>query len=149
MSKNKRLDFIKKIIQEREISTQEELTEVLNDNGFNVSQATVSRDINTLNLIKGEGLERKYKYVLLNITDETPKKIVDLFKHVTISINSANNLIVVKTMSGNAGAAGMCIDQMKIPSIVGTIAGDDTLLIVAKTNGDAESIVKSLKSLSC
>ncbi len=147
MTKNDRLNYIKKIIMEKEISTQEELTETLISAGFDVSQATVSRDINELNLIKVEGVNKKYRYHLPEITGETPQKIIDLFKSVTTSINSANNLIVVKTLSGNAGTAGMAIDNMKIPGVLGTIAGDDVLLIIAKTNGDAEVIVKSLRTI--
>ena len=81
------------------------------------------------------------------IKGETPQKIIDLFKNVTLSINCANNLIVVKTLAGNAGTAGMAIDNMKIPNVLGTIAGDDVLLIIAKTNGDAECIVKSLRTI--
>ena len=147
MSKNNRLNYIKKIIVEREISTQEELTQALIDSGFNVSQATVSRDINELNLIKVEGINRKFKYFLPEITGEMPKKIIDLFKNVIVSINYANNLIVVKTLAGNAGTAGMVIDQMQIPGVLGTIAGDDVLLIIAKSNSEAEIIVKSLRTI--
>ena len=147
MTKKERLNYIKNIIVEQEISTQEELTEVLISKGFDVSQATVSRDINELNLIKVEGLNKKFKYHLPEIKGETPQKIIDLFKNVTLSINCANNLIVVKTLAGNAGTAGMAIDNMKIPNVLGTIAGDDVLLIIAKTNGDAECIVKSLRTI--
>ena len=147
MTKNNRLNYIKKIIVEKEISTQEELTQVLIDAGFNVSQATVSRDINELNLIKVEGVNKKFKYFLPEITGETPQKIIDLFKNVTVSINCANNLIVVKTRVGNAGTAGMAIDHMQIPGVLGTIAGDDVLLIIAKSNSDAEIIVKSLRTI--
>ncbi len=147
MTKNDRLNYIKKIIVEREISTQEELTQVLIDAGFNVSQATVSRDINELNLIKVEGINKKFKYFFPEITGETPQKIIDLFKNVTVSINCANNLIVVKTLAGNAGTAGMAIDHMQIPGVLGTIAGDDVLLIIAKSNSDAEVIVKSLRTI--
>ena len=147
MSKKDRLNFIKKIILEKEISTQEELTDALINAGFDVSQATVSRDINELNLIKVEGVNKKFKYHTSEITGETPQKIIDLFKNVTLSINSANNLIVVKTLSGNAGTAGMAIDHMQIPGVLGTIAGDDVLLIIAKSNSDADIIVKSLRTI--
>lgn len=147
MTKKERLNYIVSLIKEQEISNQEELTEILNSRGFNVSQATVSRDINELNLIKVDGVNKKYKYFLPEIIGETPQKIVDLFKNVTTSIHLANNLIVVKTLSGNAGTAGMAIDNMKIPSVLGTIAGDDVLLIIAKTNSDAEVVIKSLRSI--
>ncbi|MBQ7340134.1 MAG: arginine repressor [Clostridia bacterium] len=147
MTKKDRLNFIVKIINEQEVSNQEELTEILLKNGFEVSQATVSRDINELNLIKVEGINKKFKYFLPEIATETPQKIIDLFKNVTTSIHIANNLIVVKTLAGNAGTAGMAIDHMKIPLVLGTIAGDDVLLIITKTNGDAEVVAKSLRSI--
>lgn len=147
MTKKDRLNFIVKIIREQEITTQEELTEILNQEGFNVSQATVSRDINQLNLIKVEGINKKFKYFLPEITGDIPQKIIDLFKNVTISIHLANNLIIVKTLAGNAGSAGMAIDHMNFPFVLGTIAGDDVLLVITKTNSDAEVVLKSLKAL--
>ncbi len=148
MSKKERLNKIVEIINDFEIDTQEELTAKLNEYGFNVSQATVSRDINELDLTKGAGREKKFKYVKSNIYNvNIPKKIIDLYKHVTVSISFANNLIVIKTLSGNAGSAGMAIDEMHFPQVLGTIAGDDVLLIIAKSNSDAEIIVKTLRKL--
>ncbi|MBQ6727474.1 MAG: arginine repressor [Clostridia bacterium] len=148
MTKKERLNAICTIIRENEISTQEELTEKLIGMGFNVSQATVSRDINELDLIKVEGVDRKSVYRKADkINADIPQKIKDLFKQITVAIVAANNLIVVKTLNGNGSSAGMAIDQMHIPQILGTIAGDDTLLIVAKTNSDAEIIVKILRSV--
>lgn len=148
MTKKERLKKIIEIIDEFEIDTQEELTEKLNEYGFSVSQATVSRDINELDLIKGAGRQKKFKYVKIDMYNtDIPKKIIDLYKHVTLSISYANNLIVIKTLSGNAGSAGMAIDEMHFPQVLGTIAGDDVLLIIAKSNSDAESIVKTLRAL--
>lgn len=148
MTKKQRLQLILKIIQEKEISTQEELTEALNLNGLNVSQATVSRDINELNLIKTEGFNKKSRYVKPSM-DKTriSDKIINLFKEVTISINSANNLVIIKTLVGSGSSVGMTIDGMNLPGVLGTVAGDDTLLIVTKTNKDADTVVESLRSL--
>lgn len=147
MTKKERLKLILEVIQEFEIGTQEELTECLNKKGYNVSQATISRDIKELNLIKGEGKTTKSKYIKFSAGDSVSPKIIDLFKHVTVSISSVNNLIVIKTLSGNAGTAGMAIDGMHFPQVMGTIAGDDTLLIIAKSESDAHIIVKSLRIL--
>ena len=148
MTKKERLNAICDLISEYEISTQEELTEKLVEKGFNVSQATVSRDINELDLIKTEGLSKKSVYRKAEkIKSDVPQRIKDLFRQITVSIVSANNLIVVKTLNGNGSSAGMAIDQMRIPQILGTIAGDDTLLIVAKNNSDAEIIVKILRAV--
>lgn len=148
MSKEQRLLDIEKLILRYEISTQEELTSKLNELGHVVSQATISRDINDLNLIKVEGLNKKFKYSKQKSgTGKLSPQIVNLFKQVTLSMDYANNLIVIKTLAGNANAAGMAIDEMHIPEVLGTVAGDDTLLVIAKTNADAEMIIKSLRVL--
>ena len=148
MTKKEKLNAVCALINEFEISTQEELTAKLNERGFNVSQATVSRYINELDLIKVEGIEKKSIYRQAGkINSDIPQNIKELFKQITVSIMSANNLIVVKTLNGNGSSAGMSVDRMHIPQILGTIAGDDTLLIVAKTNSDAEIIVKILRSV--
>ncbi len=148
MAKIDRLEKIKSLITEYEISTQEELTDMLNDVGYNVSQATVSRDINKLNLVKSEGVQKKTKYVLGNEDKSSvSEKIIDLFKQITVSIASVGNLIVIKTLNGNGNSAGMAIDKMNFSEVLGTVAGDDTLLIVTKSEADANFIVKSLRML--
>ena len=148
MTKNDRLRLILDVIEENEIDNQNELTDVLNKRGYKVSQATVSRDVKELNLIKASGTKKKFRYVrgcidLVNVS----QKHIDLFKQVSISLTSANNLIVVRTLSGNAGTAGMAIDEMHFSEILGTIAGDDTLLIIAKNNSDAEILIKKLRNI--
>ena len=148
MIKNSRRQAIIEIIKTFDISTQEELTEKLIEKGFNVSQATISRDIKELNLIKATGSNKKSKYALVeDFSTKLSPQLVNLFKQITISIESANNLIVLKTISGNASAAGMAIDGIKFPQIIGTVAGDDTLLIITKTSADAEIVVKGLEQL--
>lgn len=148
MSKKLRHNAIIELITNNDVATQEELTEQLINIGFDVSQATVSRDIKELNLIKVEGVNKKFKYVKVEVgkADLSPQ-IINLFKQITTSIEFANNLIVVKTLSGNASAAGMAIDQMHFSQILGTIAGDDTVLIVTKSTADAEIVIKGLRSL--
>ena len=146
--KKKRHEMILNLIKENEISTQDELLELLIQNGFSVTQATVSRDINELNLVKGAGTGKKFKYVKGFVANgSVSQKYIELFKQVSISLTSANNLIVVKTLSGNAGAAGMAIDEMRFTEILGTIAGDDTLLIITKNNADADVLIKKLRNI--
>ena len=148
MAKKQRLNDIINLITKYEVSTQEELTELLIDLGYKVSQSTVSRDINDLNLIKIEGKEKKFKYAKPEINnDKSSPQMLGLLKQIVISIECANNLIVIKTLAGHAGSAGTAIDGMHFNQILGTIAGDDTLLIVAKTNSDAEFLVKTLKAI--
>ena len=148
MTKKDRLKAIIGLISENEISTQEELTERLNALGFNASQATVSRDINELDIIKIESGDKKPVYRQAKVADaEMPFRIKELFKNVVVSIVAANNLIVVKTLNGNANTAGMAVDQMNISQIIGTVAGDDTLLVVTRSNADAEITLKILRSI--
>lgn len=147
MTKKERLKLILEVIEEQELGTQEELTDCLNKKGYNVSQATISRDIKELNLIKAEGKNIKSKYVKFSAGENVSPKIIDLFKHVTLSIVCVNNLIVIKTLSGNAGTAGMALDGMHFPQVVGSVAGDDTLLAITKSDSDAQLIVKSLRML--
>lgn len=148
MTKKERLALILNIIEEIEISTQEELTEVLISRGYDISQSTISRDINELNLVKAEGKTKKYKYVQASVgNDFVSPQMISVLKHITTSVNSANNLVVIKTLSGNAGTAGMAVDGMHLPQILGSVAGDDTLLVIAKSNSDAEIVVKILRNL--
>lgn len=148
MSKKKRIDEILSLIEQYEIDTQEELTGKLIERGYVVSQATVSRDINELSLIKINGTIKKFKYSKpLTISTEIPERIINLFKQVLLTITIVNNLIVVKTPSGTANTGAMAIDEMRINNLLGTIAGDDTILLIAKSDKDAENIYKTLKAL--
>lgn len=148
MTKKERLRIISEVIEEEEVDNQKDLTDILRKKGYDVSQATISRDINELNLIKGAGTKKKFRYVKGGISiDNVSKKYIDLFKQVSVSVSSANNLIVVKTLSGNAGTAGMAIDEMHFSEILGTIAGDDTLLIITKSNTDADVLIKKLRNI--
>lgn len=148
MTKKDRHGAILSIIEKQEIGTQEELTESLINLGFDVSQSTVSRDINLLDLIKVEGSNKKFKYAKANLDrGNISPQTINLLKHITLSMEYANNLIVIKTLGGHASAAALAIDDMKFSQVLGTVAGDDTLLVVAKSNTDAEIIIKSLRSL--
>lgn len=148
MTKKERLRIITNLIQNEEISTQEELTARLIELGYDVSQSTVSRDINELNLIKTEGVGKKFKYISVNVNASAiSPQMLELLKHIVVSVECANNLIVVKTLAGSASSAGTSIDSMRFPGILGSVAGDDTLLVIAKTSSDAEIITKTLKTL--
>ena len=146
MNKKERHSLILKIIEEHEVSTQEELTDRLNKYGKDISQATISRDIKELNLIKADGKSVKSKYVRF-VASEISNKTIDLFKSITRSISSVNNLIVIKTLSGHASAVGSAVDGMAFEQVMGSIAGDDTLLVITKSESDAQMIVKSLRNL--
>ena len=148
MTKKERQNILLELIGKYEIDTQEELTEKLNERNIAVTQATVSRDINELNLVKVAGKAKKYKYARVEIeSDALSEKDINLFREITASVTCANNLIVVKTLVGNANAAGMIVDKINIPQVLGSIAGDDTLLIVTKSNRDAEIMLNRLKEM--
>ena len=148
MVKKDRHSAILNIISKNEVSTQEELTACLIAHGYDVSQSTVSRDINELNLVKAESENGKSIYVKAIDTSKTvsPNRL-SILKQSTISVEVANNIIVVKTLSGHANAVGLILDEMNFPQVLGSVAGDDAVIIVAKSNYDAEIVTKSLRAL--
>ncbi len=150
MSISNRRDRIKQIITQREVGRQEELVEILQSEGFNVTQATVSRDIKELGLIKIKGNNLKSKYSLpseVETNSVSLEKVITLLKTFMISIESAQNLVVIKTIAGNGSSCGMAVDNLKIEGVVGSIAGDDTLLVVTHSTTNAERVVKFIENL--
>lgn len=126
-----RQNKILEIIKTNEVETQDQLLTLLRDAGYSVTQATVSRDIRELQLIKGQTKDGKYKYVSGNY-DNRPisDRFIKIFRETTLSYACAQNLIVVKTLSGCSGAAGEAIDCLSLEHIVGSVAGDNTLLVI-------------------
>lgn len=150
MSKNPRRAKIATIITEYEISTQEELATRLVECGFNATQATVSRDIKELGLIKIKGQNKNFKYALPEKSEKTvvtEDKVITLLKTFIVSVQSARNLVVIKTLEGNGSSCGMAVDKLGLKHIVGSIAGDDTLLVVTATDEDAQAVVNYVKEL--
>lgn len=148
MIKKDRHSAIISIIKNNEVSTQEELTAHLVQLGYDVSQSTVSRDINELNLIKADSDSGKSIYVkAIDTSKSVSPNRMSILKQSTVSIDVANNIIVVKTLSGHANAVALIIDEMNFPQVLGSVAGDDAVIIVAKSNSDAEIVKKSLRSL--
>ncbi len=146
MHRNVRQQKILEIISSKEIDTQEELCSELNKLNFNVTQATISRDIKELKLYKISGTTKKYKYSCLESDDDSVRgKMKILFRECVQTINHANNLIVIKTMRGNGSTAGIFVDSLQLKEIVGSIAGDDTLLIIVDSNENTQLIADRLK----
>ena len=146
MAKSSRHEKLVELINTYEIDTQEELARLLNDSGFNVTQATVSRDIKELNLVKVSGKNKKYKYSVMQHNEQQDMlKVYNLFKVSVQSVTCAQNLVVVKTLMGNGLASATAIDKMRIPQVVGCIGGDDTIIVVAKDNEDALIVEQILK----
>lgn len=143
--KDQRLLRIRELVSQQEIETQEELVHALEASGFAVTQATISRDIKELQLIKVVGSNGRYKYAVpvmaSTITlDALRKKLSEVF----LSQSRAKNLVVMKVLPGNAQAIGAMIDSMNHAGLLGTIGGDDTILLVC---ADDESAVRLLEML--
>ena len=136
---------ILELISHKEIETQEELCAELQAMNLVVTQATISRDIRDLHLFKVAGIEKKYRYAYINDgeSDISPK-MRSLFRDCVISVRSAQNLVVVKTLAGNGANAGAVIDKLSYTGIVGSVAGDDTLLIVCEDNDNALAVVHKI-----
>lgn len=148
MNKQTRQNKIIEIINSREIETQEELVLALNEFNLNVTQATVSRDIKELNLIKVSGKVKRFKYACeKKVSDFNDFKLLNLFKNCVVKIDVAQNIVVLKTLGGNGNSAGVMVDKLNIEEIVGSVAGDDTVIIVTKTNEDALFVKNELEKL--
>jgi transcriptional regulator of arginine metabolism len=134
MNKGQRHVKIREIITGNEIDTQDELVDRLRNEGYNVTQATVSRDIKELHLVKVPMQDGRYKYSLPSDQRFNPlNKLRRTLKDSFISIDFADHLIVMKTMPGNANAVGALIDNLDWEEIMGTICGDDTILIICRS----------------
>lgn len=148
LNKRKRHIKIKEIISKHDIKTQDELVQYLWKEGFQVTQATVSRDIKELHLVKVPLANGEYKYSLpLDQTYTSLPKLQKLLTDAFVKIDYTSHLIVLKTIPGNAHAVGVLIDNLDWQEILGTICGDDTCLIIARTPEDAEMITKRFLEL--
>ena len=152
MKKSKRHEKILELIARYEIETQEELQDRLNKEGFSVTQATVSRDIKDLRLIKTASLNGGYHYTVNHSgksgREELAFKFHAIFAEAVEGIKSAQNLVVVKCYTGMANAVCAALDSLSWPGLVVTIAGDDTILLVMQDNQSAENIVAELYKLA-
>ena len=146
--KSARHNLILEIIESMDIETQEELAEELKRRGVRVTQATVSRDIKELRLLKVLSENGGYKYATV---ERAEKGMNDRFARILaesiVNIEYVNNLVVINTLSASANAAGEAIDSMKWSEVLGTIAGDNTLLIIARSNEAVETLVTRLNAL--
>lgn len=146
--KNARQEKIIEIIRDNAVETQEELAGLLIESGFSVTQATVSRDIKQMNLIKVTDRQtgRQRYAVHVNETKGLTEKYGRVFKDGVVNIDTAMNILVIKTVSGMANAVAAALDSMQIDSIVGTVAGDDTIMCAIRTVRDAQELKDDLAS---
>lgn len=139
---------ILKLIHQYEIETQEELAAKLNDSGFSVTQATVSRDIRELKLTKAPGRKGKVHYVALQSQDsEISGKYIRILKDALVSMDLAGNILVVKTAAGMAMAAAAVLDELNWEEIVGCIAGDNTIMCALRSPREASQVMEKLKKM--
>ena len=146
--KSKRHSKIIEIINSKAIETQEELAEELKSAGFEVTQATVSRDIKTLRLIKIQGSDGKYRYSIINQNkNDMLEKLSSILINTVISVENIDKIVVVKTISGSASAAAEAIDRLELGDIAGTIAGDNTIFILVRTLEKAQELVERISKM--
>ena len=146
MYRNARQAKILEIISKNEIETQEELCNELVKLNFNVTQATVSRDIKDLKLYKVAGSIKKYKYASLEATqEELSPRMLNLFRECVLSINYANNIIVIKTLRGNGQGGGSFVDSLQIGQIIGCVAGDDTVVVIVDSYENTPAVADKLR----
>lgn len=141
MNKSQRHIRIRDLIANKDIETQDELVDLLKEAGFNVTQATISRDIKELHLIKVPLQDGRYKYSLpadqrFNPLQKLHRALADSF----VSIDGASHFLVMKTLPGNANAIGSLLDHLEWTEILGTICGDDTILILCREEQDREEL---------
>lgn len=146
--KIKRQSKIIEIIKENNIETQEEIAAILKKAGYNATQATISRDIRELKLTKiiSESGRQRYS-VMASEDNENTKKFNRIFKDGVISLDYAQNIIVIKTLNGMAMAVAAVLDNMNNGEIIGSIAGDDTIFCVVKNEEKALKILDKLKNI--
>lgn len=147
--KTNRQNAILDIIEKFDIETQEELAGHLYELGFNVTQATISRDIKELHLIKTQTDKNAYKYTVNEASNVlNTERLLRVFRDTVTDIQVAgNNIIVVRTLSGSANAAAEVVDNMDTDAILGTIAGDNTIFVAVKS-GEAHPVAHMLKKMA-
>ncbi|EJP18549.1 arginine repressor [Lachnoanaerobaculum sp. MSX33] len=145
--KTKRHSKIVELINSYDIETQEELAQKLEEGGFVVTQATVSRDIRDLKLSKVVTANGKQKYSLMPKQDGISEKYVRILGEAFVSMDMAQNILVVKTVSGMAMAAAAALDSMQMSEIVGCIAGDDTIMAAIRSVDDTVVVMERIRKL--
>ncbi len=139
---------IVELVNKFSIETQEELAELLNAEGYKVTQATVSRDIRDLKLTKVQTENGKQKYVALKTTQsELAEKYVRILKDGFVSMGMAQNILVIKTVSGMAMAVAAAIDEMNWHEVVGCIAGDDTIFCAIRSDEETEIVMEKIHKI--
>lgn len=147
MARNARQSKILELISDKQIETQEELVGELLKAGFEVTQATVSRDIKELGLVKVSVDGKRQRYTREKNDTAVTSKFTDLFRNSFVSVDYAGNIVVVKMLAGSGNIAGAMIDREKNPKVLGCVAGDDTVFAVLRDEESAKEMVDNLYEL--
>lgn len=149
MAKNERQESILRLIRSKDISTQEELVSELIDQGLLITQATVSRDIKDLGIIKVTSASGSSKYSVLDRTgDAAPGRLLYVFSQSLISCQCAMHLVVIKTLPGMAQAAASALDSIHLQGIIGSIAGDDTVFVATPSPEEAVALSQTIRDMT-
>ncbi|MGI6161344.1 MAG: arginine repressor [Christensenellales bacterium] len=139
---------ILELVQKADIETQDELADILRRDGFQVTQATISRDIKELRLVKVLSSSGVYKYATVHKAESgLMDRFIRMFSESVLSMASAGNLVVLKTISGSANVAAEAVDAMKWPEIVGTIAGDNTIFVAVSKPEYVNEVISKFKGI--
>ncbi|MFA6859804.1 MAG: arginine repressor [Clostridia bacterium] len=149
MARSLRQSKILEVIMTNEVKTQDELVTFLKNAGFEITQATISRDIKELGLTKTLSSDSKsYKYSFIDNGEQTiSSKHVNIFKEMVISVKSACNLSVIKTIKGMASSVCGLIDKLNLQNVMGAVFGDDTVMIILPSSSMAEETTKTIESI--
>ena len=146
--KAKRQALIREIVENQSIQTQEELADALREHGMVVTQATVSRDIKEMHLLKVLSEEGGYRYATMDKSEQgMNKRLIRMLSDSVVDMSSANNLIVIHTLPGSAHVAGEAVDSLRWPEVLGTIAGDNTILVIVRSNEDVDAVLRRFRGI--
>lgn len=142
-----RLKAVKRAIAHHGVANQEELLALLTQDGFEVTQATLSRDLKALRVGKVSAADGSYRYALPEESDRSQDELIRDFQRGYLSMESSGNLVVLKTLPGHAQATAWALDNLEMADILGTVAGDDTILIILRQGSSFETLQRSLVRL--
>lgn len=146
MKKSRHMKIVE-LIENEDIETQEELAEKLRADGYDVTQATVSRDIRELKLSKVSAGAGRQKYAVLQQGADLGEKYIRVLREGMTSMNTAQSIVVIKTVAGMAMAVAAALDALKMKEIVGTIAGDDTIMLAIRTPEDSAAVMSKVNEM--
>jgi transcriptional regulator of arginine metabolism len=145
--RDERLKAVKRAIAQRGVANQEGLLALLNQDGYEVTQATLSRDLKALRVGKVSAPDGSYVYALPEESDRSSEELIRDFQRGYLSMEATGNLVVLKTLPGHAQATAWALDNLDVIEILGTVAGDDTILIILRQGADFAALQRSLVRL--